>query len=71
MKHASALDARAAVSKPLYGQVRELLLGRNGAGFSDVGVTRVQRARSDVGEAPRHEIAGRKGAGGEAGAMGI
>ena len=45
--------------------------GAYSAGFSDVGVTRVQRARSDVGEAPRHEIAGRKGAGGEAGAMGI
>lgn len=43
----------------------------SGAGFSDVGVTRVQRAGSDVGEAPRHEIAGRKVAGGEAGAMGI
>lgn len=32
MKHAAILDARAAVSKPLYGQVRELLLGRIGRG---------------------------------------
>lgn len=32
MKHAAVLDARAAVSKPLYGQVRELLLGRIGKG---------------------------------------
>ncbi len=32
MKQAAVLDARAAVSKPLYGQVRELLLGRIGRG---------------------------------------
>ena len=32
MKHAVVVDARAAVSKPLYGQVRELLLGRIGKG---------------------------------------
>ncbi len=31
---------------------------RKGAGFSDVGVTRVQLALADVGEAPRHEVAG-------------
>lgn len=32
VKHSAVLDSRAAVSKPLYGQVRELLLGRIGRG---------------------------------------
>jgi hypothetical protein len=32
---------------------------------------RVRLARADVRKAPRHEIAGRMGAGGAAGSMGI
>ena len=36
---------------------------RNGAGFSDVGMTAVRRALADVGEAPRHEVAGDVGRG--------
>jgi hypothetical protein len=37
--------------------------GRFGAGFSDVGMTAVRRALADVGEAPRHEVAGDVGRG--------
>jgi hypothetical protein len=40
-----------------------LLDFRIGAGFSDVGVTAVRRVLADVGEAPRHEIAGDVGRG--------
>jgi hypothetical protein len=36
---------------------------RNGAGFSDDGMTAVRRALADVGEAPRHEVAGDVGRG--------
>jgi hypothetical protein len=36
---------------------------RVGAGFSDVGMTAVRRALADVGEAPRHEVAGDVGRG--------
>jgi hypothetical protein len=31
---------------------------RKGAGFSDVGMMALPRALADVGEAPRHEVAG-------------
>ena len=34
-----------------------------GAGFSDVGMTAVRCALADVGEAPRHEVAGDVGRG--------
>ena len=36
---------------------------QSGAGFSDVGMTTVRHAPADVGEAPRHEVAGDVGRG--------
>ena len=41
----------------------DAVIARVGAGFSDVGVTAVWRALADVGEAPRHEVAGVVGRG--------